>query len=592
MTKRKIFGIDLGTTNSCIAFLDDGCPKIIPIDGDGIVPSVVSFENKRTLVGRTALNRYAAFPDESVRSVKRLMGTPDKIKAAGRSYAPEEISAMILKYLCDEAKRLKGFDVKHVVITVPAYFSDAQRRATVDAGTRAGLVVERIVNEPTAAALFYGEICVKPDDKDGGEDDAPDWRHALVYDLGGGTFDVSVLRMGEIVEVLSSTGDTNLGGDDFDACIAARLFETIQERGGPDLRAHPTAQARLRTVAERAKIELSEQTSVQIEEANIPTPDRAPCTVSLELTRNDFEQMTEHLVLRTIHFVAKALDEAKLDARDIDRVILVGGMTKMPVIAERLTEIFGDARLPVMDPDRSVALGAAIQGGIISGEEIRQILLDVTAHTLSTVALGSDGLKCIPIIPRNTPIPATRARMFYTLLDNQSQVRLVVYQGESSAPEENTLIGSTVFSLAKAAAECPVVIEYSYDQNGIIRVVAEQKGYSRKTEIRLDSRNPEESPSFTPTPNDDLWDDDLWGDKAEYDEYYKNNAINAAPPTPINFVTIRAHKMLERMALGEVRDNLVDLLEDYEKSLQEDSDNVDDVEDELLNMLDDISARG
>lgn len=564
----KIYGIDLGTTNSCISVLESGKPRVIDIEGDGIVPSAVSFDGETVIVGKRALNRAVAFPEQSVRSVKRLMGSPEKILAGGRVHTPEEISSIILKYLSDEACKLEGHEVKRVVITVPAYFSDAQRRATIEAGRMAGLEVERIINEPTAAALFYDRITVAGDD-----DETPataQWRHTLVYDLGGGTFDVSVLRIGEIIEVLSSTGDTKLGGDDFDDALLDRIFDTIGENGGPDLRRYAPAVARLRSAAERAKIELSSKTSTVVEEANIPTPDENPCTVSLDITRNDFENMTDDLLDRTMNFVMKALGEANLHPADIDRVLLVGGMTRMPAIAERLTRVFGGARLPVVDPDKSVALGAAIQGGIISGDEAEQVLLDVTSHTLSTSAITWDTLECVPIIPRNTPIPTTRSRMFYSSFKNQPTALIEVYQGESDVPDENTFIGSVSLKLAKADMYCPIVVEYSYDMNGMIRIVVEQKGFSRKTEITLDSRNPV---GEMPVNLDDEPDFDF------ADETFV---------APVNFVTNRARKLLEKMPVGENREKLAALLDRYENALRDDSDDIDDVEDELLSLMEDI----
>lgn len=566
----KIYGIDLGTTNSCISLIEEGRPRVIPIDGDGIVPSVVSFDGGETLVGRRALNRCIAFPDESTRSVKRLMGGTEKIQAAGKSYDPEDISAMILGYLRDEAKRIEGHEVRRVVITVPAYFSDAQRRATIDAGERAGLTVERIVNEPTAAALFYDKLRVSREDAPAEAANETPWRHALVYDLGGGTFDVSILRMGEIIEVLSSTGDTRLGGDDFDERLLELMLAHIEDDGGPALIGHRPAIARLRAVAERAKIELSTRASALIEEANIPTPDGTRCALSMEVTREGLQALTAYLIDRTIDFIMKALDEANLRPGDIDRVLLVGGMTRMPAVAERLTELFGGANMPVVDPDRSVALGAAIQGGIISGAETDQILLDVTAHTLSTAALEGGELICVPIIPRNTPIPATRSRMFYTMMQNQRTARIEVYQGESRLPHENTLIGRTELQLAKAEEHCPIVVEYAYDLNGIIRVTVEQKGYSRRTEVRMDSRNP-------------LGEATQEIDEMADDETGLDDVTPAA--TPINFVTNRARKKLGSMPPGEAHDAFEKLLAGYEDALLAESDEIDEIEDELLEAM-------
>ena len=567
MGESKIFGIDLGTTNSCISVLENGRPRVIPVDGNGVVPSVISVDGGEILVGRRAKNRAAAFPEQSVRSVKRRMGTKERITIGGESYNPEDISAMILRYLCDEAMRLEGHKVSNAVITVPAYFSDAQRRATIEAGKMAGLSVERIINEPTAAALFYDHLNISSGAASGS------WKHALVYDLGGGTFDVSVLRMSEIIEVLASTGDARLGGDDFDRCVVDRLIGAVAAGGGPDVSEFTPAIARLSAIAEQAKMDLSVKATVMIEEANIPSPDGHGRTISMEISRNDLEEWTSHLLERTVDFVRKSLDEAKLRAKDIDKVLLVGGMTKMPAVTHRLTELFGDASMPAVDPDLSVAFGAAIQGGIINGENVEQILLDVTSHTLSLGVLDMfiGKIKCAPIIPRNTQIPATRARLFWTIEDGQKIVELDVYQGESDWPEENTRIGRTKLELAKAGANSPIEVEYSYDLNGIIHLTAEHKGFSKKVEVYFDSRNPGQE--YSQELEEDMSDD-------------SDEPQTSAPP--VNFVTHRARTLLDGMSPGPQKTSLAALLERYESALAEDSDDIDDIEDDLLSAMDEL----
>ncbi|MDR1581600.1 MAG: Hsp70 family protein [Synergistaceae bacterium] len=566
MGESKIFGIDLGTTNSCISVIENGRPRVIPVDGNGVVPSVISVDGDEILVGRKAKNRAAAFPEQSVRSIKRRMGMDERTSIGGKSYSPEEISAMILRYLCDEALRLEGHKVSNAVITVPAYFSDAQRKATIEAGKMAGLSVERIINEPTAAALFYDHINIASGDSAGS------WKHALVYDLGGGTFDVSVLRMSEIIEVLASTGDTRLGGDDFDRCVVDRLIGVIAAGGGPDVSEFSPAIARLTAIAEQAKIDLSVKATVMIEEANIPAPDGRGRTISTEISRNDLEEWTSHLLERTVDFVRKSLDEAKLYTKDIDKVLLVGGMTRMPVVTQRLAELFGDASMPAVDPDLSVAFGAAIQGGIINGENVEQILLDVTSHTLSLEALDLSGqLKCVPIIPRNTQIPATRARLFWTVEAGQKRVELDVYQGESELPEENTCIGRAKLELAKAEANSPIEVEYSYDLNGIIHLTAEHKGFSKKVEVYFDSRNPGQEYS------------------QELEEYLPDGSDEpktSAPP--VNFVTHRARTLLDGMPQGSQKTSMAALLERYESALADDADDIDDIEDDLLSAMDEL----
>jgi molecular chaperone DnaK len=567
----KIYGIDLGTTNSCISVLKEGKPYTIPVDGNGIVPSVVSLDGTALLVGRKAWNRAAAFPEQSIRSVKRLMGTTEKLKLGGKDYDPEDISAMILRYLCDEARKIEGHEVEKVVITVPAYFSDAQRRATMEAGKRAGLTVERIINEPTAAALFYDHILASGGEPDEASAKTSGEQYALVYDLGGGTFDVSVLHMGEIIEVLASTGDTHLGGDDFDKRIVTRLLQEIKEKENLDLGDYTPALARLNVTAERAKISLSEKASVRVEETRIPTPKGKSCTVSMEFSREEFEAMTEDFVDRTVASVEKAMEEAQLSPDKIEKVLLVGGMTRMPVIATRLEQIFGGARMPVVNPDLSVSNGAAIQGGIISGENCEQILIDVTPHTLSLESLSYDyvHLQCTPIIPRNTQIPVTRARTFSTISHHQRIAELKVFQGESLFPQENTLIGETHLELAPAEANCPILVEYSYDLNGIVHLVAEQKGYSRKTEIRIDSRNPQ---LFSSQGLEEIEEDE-----GNDDEEESSNAVN--------FVTQRARTLIAKMESGAKKDVLAETLARYEKALLDDDEAEDEVEDELLALI-------
>ncbi|MDR1050830.1 MAG: Hsp70 family protein [Deltaproteobacteria bacterium] len=485
-----IFGIDLGTTNSCISFLDEknqNRPRVIPVDGNGIVPSVVSLDGEEFLVGRRAYNRAIAYPDQSVRSVKRLMGSNLPVTMNSRIFRPEEVSAKILGYLMEETKRLEGLEVERAVITVPAYFSDSQRRATIEAGQLAGLDVVRIIHEPTAASLFYDMVKVS-----GNEDDGRKWSNALVYDLGGGTFDVSVLRMGDIIEVVSSTGDTKLGGDDFDQLLVVRLLENIKKNHDVDLSNHPPAMARLRNAAEKAKIALSEKASYLVEETYIPVPkgDRT-VDVSMEFLRTEVEKMSERLINKTLEFVSIALKEASLTPSSIDRVILVGGMTRMPIVTQALTQIFGQSQLPAVDPDLSVANGAAIQGGIITGVGTEQILVDVTSHTLSVEAMCYDSLKCVPIIPRNTSIPATRSRIFYTSMPGQQVAKIRIFQGEGEDPEDNNVIGVKNLSLSASPQGTEILVEYSYDKNGVVHVVAEQRGYSRKMELKIDSRNPQ-----------------------------------------------------------------------------------------------------
>ncbi|MDR1657669.1 MAG: Hsp70 family protein [Deltaproteobacteria bacterium] len=597
--EKPIFGIDLGTTNSCISVLKNNRPRVIPIDGNGIVPSVVSAESNKLLVGRRALNRAIAYPEQSIRSIKRQMGTTRKFVLGEKARSPEEISSLILSYLRDEAQKLEGHNVERVVITVPAYFSDAQRRATIEAGELAGLTVERLINEPTAAAIFYDQIKV------GGEQDVQNrsWSHALVYDLGGGTFDVSILRLSEIIEVISSTGDTHLGGDDFDDLIVGELVKEIETAEKVDISKYPPALARLKAAAEKAKIALSSQGSVMIEETTIPSPVRhKTLSISKELTRTELESMSESLINRTVDLVHQALSECSLKPGDIDRVLLVGGMTRMPVITQKMSAVFGSSQWPAVDPDLSVSNGAAVQGGIICGQVVDQILVDVISHTLSLLALSERMVqRCIPIIPRNSSIPAKCSRTFYTVVDYQDQVALRVFQGESYVPSENVLIGRKFLNLTPSEAHSPIAVEYSYDLNGIIHINAEQTGYGRKVELKIDSRNPEKftnedlANSFTGSffQHDDDDDDDDDDDEPDFDDDslefpdHHSDVNTPSRPSGINIIVKRAQEVLNRAA-PDLKEKIEHQLASYREALDDlsgDEATVNEREDALLELI-------
>lgn len=577
-----IFGIDLGTTNSCIAWLEDGQAQAIEIEGSPIVPSVVSFDGDAVIVGRRALNRAVLYPDETILSIKRNMGSEQPVQAQGQPYSPETISSHILGYLKTEAEKVCGQVVERVVITVPAYFSDAQRRATVKAGELAGLRVERIINEPTAAALFYEHLGpTKGKDQEA---------YALVYDLGGGTFDVSVLRLGELSEVLASTGNTSLGGDDFDRRLMDRFLDHLQTECHENLRDYRPALARLKPAAEQAKIELSSQVYTRVQEMLISNPENKQLDLDLELERDDLELLVQDYLDSTAVEVDKALHEAGLEAKDIEKVLLVGGSTRMPAVVRLLEEKFGASRMPAVDPDLCVAKGAAIQGGIISGSHCHQVLIDVTSHTLSTKALvdmSSRTFACVPIIQRNTQIPVTRSELFYTVAPGQRAIVVNVYQGESREPDENTLIGALDLSLVSAPGSCPIVVEYSYDLNGIIHVKVEQKGYSRKREVDLDVHK--QGQEFLEL-NLGL---DLLEDLA--DEFEEDGDELEESPTVgkevTNFILQKARTLLEDIADTEDRVALQDLIQDYELALhKDDEDLVDDAEDALVDFMEELGG--
>ncbi len=503
--KETIFGIDLGTTNSCLALVEPGGPRVIDIDGQPIVPSVVSLDRKTgaMIVGSRARNRLALEPGWTVRSIKRRMGLNEPVRIGDRTLLPEEISAEILRYLREQGGEACGREVRRAVITVPAYFGDAQRRATLRAGELAGLDVVRLLNEPTAAALVYDRTWVRGhgagaalsdiagaalSDVAGSGPGAP--QRVLVYDLGGGTFDVSVVEIGgEINEVRASCGNNHLGGDDFDLLLAEHILAEVRERYGRDLGDDPRARARLLDAAERAKIDLSTHPYARVtEEALAPG-----LHLDLEIERTAFEELIQRDLDGTLAEVDRALAEARLRPGQIDRVVLVGGSTRIPKVLQMLENRFECPVEHAIDPALGVGLGAALQGAILGGEIFDQILVDVAAHSLGVRTLGgafpmSMGEHFSAVIRRNTQIPATRSEVYFTIHDNQEKVQVAVYQGESVRCSENTFIGHFFFELAPMPADSPVLVEFSYDLDGIIRVVVSQKGTDRRKEVTLSTR--------------------------------------------------------------------------------------------------------
>jgi len=466
MLQEPVIGIDLGTTNSEVAFVFNDTPVVIEDDDRGIMPSCVGIDrNGRLIVGRTARNQAAAFPGDTVLAVKRQMGTDTRYTLGDQDYTPQEISAMILKTLKARAEDAIGGPVQKAVITVPAYFTDVQRQATRDAGRIAGLEVLRIINEPTAAALAYGEA--------GRDED----RHILIYDLGGGTFDVSIVKIeAGVVEVLASTGDNRLGGEDFDEALVDYLLDHIKEHHGRDLTEDPVAAARLKSAAEAAKMQLSDEFFVRIEEDHL-APD---LHLSCEVARNDFEEMIRPLVEKTMTSVARALRDAGLSPGRLDKVILVGGSTRIPMVSRMLFDELNIEPVMGIDPDLSVALGAGIQAGREMGKSIRSMLIDITPYTFGTSAFGMlDGRHyehCfVPLIRRNTKLPATRTEAFQTMVDDQAAADINVYQGDHPDALDNIRIGTYTFDLSKAPAGSVITLRYDLDLNGILTLEAREK---------------------------------------------------------------------------------------------------------------------
>jgi molecular chaperone DnaK len=478
-----IVGIDLGTTNSEVAIVGaDGQPHVFEEDGDPILPSFVGLsEDGRLLVGKTARNQWVLAPERTVKSIKRKMGQDVKVKLGDQEYRPQEISAMILRALKERAQQALGQTVTRAVITVPAYFNDAQRQATKEAGELAGLEVVRILNEPTAASLTYDPSHTQ-------------LRRLMVYDLGGGTFDVSIVQAQEsVIEVLSSHGDTQLGGDDFDDLLLKHVCDKFQAEHGLDLRANLVAKSRVLRAVEAAKRQLSYHPVARIEEEFIAEKDGTALHLNEEITRELYETLIRPLLDRTMDCLQRALDDAHLTPGQIDKVVLVGGSTRTPLVGQLLEERLGQPPHQEVNPDLIVAMGAAIQAAIISGQNVGAVLVDITPHSL--------GIKCLserfgyefpfqfaPIIHRNTPLPASRSEMFHTVYDRQSEVDIDVYQGESEDVRHNHRVGRfLVQGLAPVAAGNQIVVQLDLNLDGLLKVSARERATGLQKHVTIEN---------------------------------------------------------------------------------------------------------
>ena len=472
----KIIGIDLGTTNSCVAVMEGGEAAVIPnAEGNRTTPSVVAFsKDGERMVGQVAKRQAITNPDRTVISIKREMGTDYKVDIDGKRYTPQEISAMILQKLKADAEAYLGSPVTEAVITVPAYFTDAQRQATKDAGKIAGLDVKRIINEPTAAALAYG-VDKESDQK------------IMVYDLGGGTFDVSVLEVGDgVIEVLATAGNNRLGGDDFDKCVMDWMAEEFKKAEGVDLTADKVAMQRLKEAAEKAKIELSGVTTTSINLPYITADATGPKHLELTLTRAKFDQLTAHLVEATAGPVRQAMSDAGLSQSDLSKVLLVGGSSRIPAVQDMVKKLTGKEGFKGINPDECVAMGAALQGGVLVGDVKGLLLLDVTPLSLGIETMGGVMTK---LIERNTTIPAKKSQIFTTAADNQTSVEVHVLQGEREMAQYNKTLGRFhLDGIAPARRGVPQIeVTFDIDANGIVNVSAKDLGTGKEQHITITS---------------------------------------------------------------------------------------------------------
>jgi molecular chaperone DnaK len=561
-----IIGIDLGTTNSEVAIIADGQPIVCKEanDASGIMPSVVGLDSSgKLLVGRSARNQQVAAPERTIASVKRQMGQDCRLSLGDKTYSPQELSAMILRALKERAEQQLGHAVGKAVVTVPAYFTDAQRQATREAGAIAGLDIVRILNEPTAAALAYGA-------------GAADAGKILVYDLGGGTFDVSVVSAENgVVEVMATAGDNHLGGDDFDQLIAGVLADQLQQKHEVDVKADKRVMARLLRAAETAKIQLSSSPFALIEEDHLLEADGTPVHLHYELSRAHFEDLIEPLVTRTIEAMDRALADANVVPSDLAKIILVGGSSRIPRVRQRLNERLAQQPHEEVDPDLCVALGAALQAGIDMGLDVNAVLVDISPYTFGT---GCHGFlygapyahQYLAIIPRNSKLPVERSEVFFKMHEEQNQVSIEIFQGENPDAMQNVRVGNFMFSGLKEgdrAQESGLVLTYRLDVDGILQVTAVERSTGKKMTCTVDNAMAAHDPARVTAAQARLA--DLWRETSEFTADAADSDSNPAElPADLRALLDRTHEFIET-ASEEDKVELIDLTEKVHESHQQ-----------------------